>query len=87
MSNYRRIEAKISELEPTNKYKNIYSGSFGRVVLLSYFEALYLSRVVFKEEKYKFFEESLLDQIWKTVDDKFEPGLCHALLSGINPKA
>ena len=73
MNNERLILMRKKEFEPVKRIDNIYSAQFGRIVLLSYFEALYLSRLVFKKNaKYKFFEDKLIEQIWKTVDEKYD---------------
>ena len=73
MNNQRLILMKKQELEPVQKADNIYSAEFGRIVLLSYFEAMYLSSFVFEEDnKYRFFEDSLIEHIWETVDEKYD---------------
>ena len=58
----------------------IYKPEFGRFVCFSYFEALYLVKFAFKENKeYAFIEEELIETIWSTVQlkyDKFVPLEC-----------
>ena len=40
--------------------------------MLSYFEALYLVRGVFRNKDYQFFDEKFIDKTWTTVDEKYD---------------
>ena len=60
------------ELQPRNRRDNLFGQDFGRLTMLSYFEAVYLVRGVFKNEKYQFFDEKFIDKTWTTVDEKYD---------------
>ncbi|MDB2456115.1 hypothetical protein N9W48_02350, partial [Candidatus Actinomarina sp.] len=60
------------ELQPRNRRDNLFGQDFGRLTMLSYFEAIYLVRGVFKNEKYQFFDEKFIDKTWTTVDEKYD---------------
>ena len=61
------------KLQAQNRRDNLFSQQFGRITLLSYFEAIYLVRGVFRNNKdYQFFDEKFIDKTWTTVDEKYD---------------
>ena len=72
MDFHRKASLAKEALQPQNPTENMYAQQFGRITMLSYFEALYLVRGVFRNKDYQFFDQKFIDKTWTTVDEKYD---------------
>ena len=72
MDFHRQALLAKEALKPQNRTEDIFGQQFGRITMLSYFEALYLLRGVFRNKDYQFFDQKFIDKTWTTVDERYD---------------